>query len=74
MFGIGTSELLLLMVIVLLVFGAKRLPEIGMSVGKGIRQFKRSLNEIQRNIETQTPTPPHAPVRSEGEAPEKLSQ
>ncbi len=72
MFGIGTSELLILMVIVLLVFGAKRLPEIGMSVGKGLREFKRSLNDIQRTIETQIPEPP-AP-EGDVEEPRKLSQ
>lgn len=72
MFGIGTSELLILMVIVLLVFGAKRLPEIGMSVGKGLREFKRSLNDIQRTIETQIPEPP-AP-EADVEEPRKLSQ
>jgi sec-independent protein translocase protein TatA len=69
-FGIGTSELLLIMLIALLVFGAKRLPEIGVSVGKGLRQFKRSLNEIQRNIETQSPELPDPEV----EEPRKLSQ
>lgn len=70
MFGIGTSELLLIMVIALLVFGAKRLPDIGMAIGKGIRQFQRSLNEIQRNIEEQPPRPPDPEV----EEPRKLSQ
>jgi TatA/E family protein of Tat protein translocase len=70
-FGIGTSELLIIMVIALLVFGAKRLPDIGMSVGKGIREFRRSLNEIQRTIESQTPEPPE---RQAVEEPRKLSQ
>jgi sec-independent protein translocase protein TatA len=43
----GITEILLLMVLALLVFGAKRLPEIGASMGKGIREFKRSLSETQ---------------------------
>ena len=58
------------MVIALLVFGAKRVPDIGATIGKGIRQFQRSLNEIQRNIEEQTPGPPDPEV----EEPRKLSQ
>ena len=46
MFGnLGFPEILLIMVIILLVFGAKRLPEIGASFGKGIREFKKSINE-----------------------------
>lgn len=45
--NIGFSEILVLMVIALLVFGAKRLPEIGQSMGKGIREFKKSLTETQ---------------------------
>ncbi|HSE53871.1 MAG TPA: twin-arginine translocase TatA/TatE family subunit, partial [Gemmatimonadales bacterium] len=42
MFGnLGMPEILLILVVVLLVFGAKRLPEVGSSIGKGIREFKR---------------------------------
>ena len=44
--NLGFSEILLILVIALLVFGAKRLPEMGASMGKGIREFKRSLKEI----------------------------
>jgi sec-independent protein translocase protein TatA len=49
-FGLSTSHLLLVAVIALLVFGAKRLPEIGNSVGKAIREFRRSLRDVGRNI------------------------
>ncbi|HEX3928541.1 MAG TPA: twin-arginine translocase TatA/TatE family subunit [Gemmatimonadales bacterium] len=41
------GKILLLAVIILLVFGARRLPEIGASMGKGIREFKRSLSDTQ---------------------------
>ena len=44
MFGIGFSEMLILAVIALLVFGPKRLPEIGNAVGKGMREFKDAVN------------------------------
>ena len=51
MFGnLGMSEMLILLVIVLLLFGAKRLPEIGGSLGKGIREFKGSLKEVEGEI------------------------
>jgi sec-independent protein translocase protein TatA len=42
---IGFDKLLLILVVVLLLFGARRLPEIGASLGKGIREFKRSVSD-----------------------------
>ncbi len=62
MFGnLGFSEILMLMVIFLLVFGAKRLPEIGSAMGKGIREFKKSMREVQDEIDR--PAPPSEPRR-----------
>ncbi len=43
MFGLGATEIILILVIVLLIFGANRLPQLGAGVGKGIRNFKKSL-------------------------------
>ena len=43
-FGISLPELLILLVVLLLVFGAKRLPEMGRSLGKGMREFKDSVS------------------------------
>jgi sec-independent protein translocase protein TatA len=45
MFGMGIGELLVVLVIVLVVFGAGRLPEVMGSLGKGVQQFKRGLRE-----------------------------
>ena len=45
MFGLGPWELLLIFLAVLLLFGAKRLPEIAQGLGKGIREFKKSLKD-----------------------------
>ncbi len=45
MYGIGMQELLLILVVVLLIFGSKKLPEIGAGLGKAIRNFKRSTTE-----------------------------
>jgi len=82
--NLGLPEILLIMVIVLLVFGARRLPEIGASFGKGIREFKRSISEAsdavtgndaaapptrQLDSRNSTPTTP----TSSGE-PKRLSQ
>lgn len=49
--GLGMWEMLLIFVVVLLLFGAKRLPEIGASLGKGIREFKGSIREIEREVQ-----------------------
>lgn len=46
----GPWEMIFILLVVLLVFGAKRLPEIGSSLGKGIREFKRSVTDIQHEI------------------------
>jgi sec-independent protein translocase protein TatA len=48
----GGAELLILFVIVLLLFGAKRIPEVAQNLGKGIREFKKSMREVQNEIET----------------------
>ncbi len=45
MFGIGFSELLVILLVCLLLFGASRLPEIGKSLGEGIREFKKAMKE-----------------------------
>jgi len=45
MFGIGIPELIIILVIVLVIFGANKLPEIGSGMGKAIRNFKKSTNE-----------------------------
>ncbi len=45
--NLGFTEIMIIMVVILLVFGAKRLPEIGSSMGKGIREFKNSFKETQ---------------------------
>ena len=48
--NIGPMELFIILVIVLVVFGAKRVPEIGASIGKGIREFKRNISDMDRQI------------------------
>jgi TatA/E family protein of Tat protein translocase len=54
MFGsIGLPELLLILAIALLVFGPKKLPEVGQSLGKALREFKKATEEIKGKIEEQ---------------------
>ena len=43
MFGLGTSELMIILVLVLIIFGAGKLPQVGASLGKGLRSFKEGV-------------------------------
>ena len=49
--NLGPMELIFLMLFLLLIFGAKRLPELGSGIGKGIREFRKSMREINSEIE-----------------------
>ncbi len=49
--GLGTSEVLVILVVVLLLFGAKRIPELAKGLGRGIREFKDATKEIKNDIE-----------------------
>jgi len=51
MFGIGMPELIIILIIILIIFGAGKLPEIGSGIGKGIRNFKRATNERPEEID-----------------------
>ena len=76
--GLSLSHILILLLILVLVFGAKRIPEIGSSLGQGIKEFRRSLKEATsddpastpRNV--QPPTTGSGPLSSSGD-PKRLS-
>ena len=51
MFGnLGMGEIAMILVVILLLFGAKRIPEVAGSFGKGIREFKKNMSDVQRDI------------------------
>ncbi|MGH7528629.1 MAG: Sec-independent protein translocase subunit TatA/TatB [Gemmatimonadales bacterium] len=80
--NLGFTEIMLILLVVLLLFGAKRLPEVGASIGKGIREFKRSISDTQdaimgsdeqRNLQPRQDDAPPQTTASSGE-PKRLSQ
>ncbi len=76
--GFGMWEMIFIFLVILLLFGAKKLPEIGSSLGKGIREFKSSVREIEhelkapeRQIHRSSPPPPPAQEDGDGEGEEE---
>jgi len=73
MFGLSPWELLIVFLAILLLFGARRLPEIGSSLGKGIREFRDSIKDVEGEVrreitatpETAAPAPPAATPEKE---------
>ena len=63
-FGLGTGELILILLVILLLFGAKRLPDLARGLGKSIQEFKKASkeaeNDIRQSVEEQPKTPPPA--------------
>ncbi|ADU65991.1 twin-arginine translocase TatA/TatE family subunit [Desulfurispirillum indicum] len=57
MFGLGVWELAIILVIILVIFGAGKLPQIGAGLGKGIKNFKDSVKEEDKAIENKTESP-----------------
>jgi sec-independent protein translocase protein TatA len=51
MFGLGGTEIIIILVIGLVLFGAKRLPELGKGLGTGIREFKKGVSDIRGDLE-----------------------
>jgi len=73
--GVGIPELILIFMVILLLFGAKRLPEIGSSLGKGIREFKGSLREIEGELKVPQDQPASRvgqPQGGQASAPQQL--
>ncbi len=63
-FGLGMGEMVIGLVIVLLLFGAKRIPEIAGAVGKGINQFKRNVSDVDKTIRDSSNSYAAEPLRA----------
>jgi len=51
MFGIGTGELIVILVVVVLLFGARRIPEVARALGRAVREFKKARDDLEREVD-----------------------
>ncbi len=56
MFDLGIQELIVIFIVALLVFGPKRLPELGRTIGKGIAELKRAMHNVKEQIDSEIDT------------------
>jgi sec-independent protein translocase protein TatA len=63
-FGIGPEELIVILVIALIVFGPKRLPEIGRTLGRSLQEFRKASNEIREHLQVDLSDEPAADHRT----------
>lgn len=68
--SLGATEIILIFLVVLLLFGAKRIPEIARGLGKGIREFKDATSDIKRELDLDEPPRRIEPPRPPAYAPE----
>jgi TatA/E family protein of Tat protein translocase len=67
MFGVGFQELLVILVIALLVFGPKKLPELARSMGRAFAEFRRASTELRQHLDFNEPPPPRPAPEPEPE-------
>ena len=65
MFGMGHYEIIIILVVILLVFGAKRIPEMAQGLGKGIKEFRKAMKDVKDEVDISE----HLPSDTIGAAP-----
>jgi len=72
-FGLGGTEIILILAVVLLLFGAKKLPELARGLGQGIKEFKKATNEVTDELHRTIEEPPAPRTKLPPEGSEKES-
>ncbi len=73
-FGLGMPEVLGILVIVLVLFGAKKIPELAKGLGQGIKEFKKASNDLQDEMHRSLDEPPKPPAPRPPAEPRKVAQ
>lgn len=79
MFGIGPSELIIILVLALIIFGPGKLPEVGKAIGRSIKEFKAATNAVDEGIKqslstTSAPSPAPSPAPAQATADASAAQ
>lgn len=64
--SLGFTEIVFILVLALLIFGPKRLPEVGRTLGKGMKEFRRATSDLKRSIEQEIDLSDESPPRYQG--------
>ena len=72
MFGIGGQELLVILLVTLVLFGGKRIPEVARALGSGLRDLRQAMQDVQREVNAESLGPPRALPPPYGKPPETL--
>ncbi|MDI6735767.1 MAG: TatA/E family twin arginine-targeting protein translocase [bacterium] len=67
MFGIGMPELIIILIVALIIFGPKRLPEMGKSLGRAIKEFRKTSQELKEEIKLDIHESPEIEERTKNE-------
>ena len=73
-FGLGMPEVIGILIIVLVLFGAKKIPELAKGLGQGIKEFKKASNDMQNEMHRSMEEPPTPPPAARPPEPKKLAQ
>ncbi len=76
MFGMGHYEIIIVLIVILLVFGAKRIPEMAQGLGKGIKEFRKAMKDVKDEVDISEhlPADPVSPAPAPHPAPDQVAQ
>lgn len=67
----GPWEIVLIVAVIVLLFGGKKIPELMKGIGKGVKSFKQGMNEVEKEIKADEPAPKEEPAKEESPKEEK---
>ena len=74
MFGMGHYEIIIILIVILLVFGAKRIPEMAQGLGKGIKEFRKAMKDVKDEVDISEHLPSDTIKPAPAPAPDQVAQ